>query len=69
MCPREVADLESKLAKSLEKTNRKVYSLLDGLIKDVEKNRESLEKTNQKLDALLARLTDSKEDQQNAKQC
>lgn len=69
MCPREVEDLDSKLTKSLENTNRKLYSLLEELAKNVEKNRESLEETKNKLDALSARLTDSKVDQQNAKQC
>ena len=87
MCPREVCkteDLDSKVSKSLEKTNRKLKSLLAVMAdvkeehdvsrlqehyKQIEKVWESLEGTNQKLDALLESLIDIKKDLPSAKAC
>lgn len=85
MCSREVCkieDLDSKVTESLEKTNRKLYTLfarmtdlkedyevsrLEEFDEEVENIWKSLERTNQKIDALLVRLTDIKKDLQNAK--
>lgn len=85
MCSSEVCkteDLDSKVTESLEKMNRKLYTLLarmtdvkeehevsrlEELDKEVEQIWKSLEGTNQKIDALLVRLTDIKKDLQNAK--
>ena len=74
-CSRE--DLDSKVSQSMEKTNRKLYTLLtrmtdmkeqyelsrfEELDKGVEEIWQGLEATNQKLNNLLAILTDVKKD-------
>ncbi|KAL9952837.1 hypothetical protein ACROYT_G040150 [Oculina patagonica] len=42
MCPREVEDLDSKVRKSPEETNRKVNTSLEELVKEVEKKQRKL---------------------------
>ena len=85
MCSREVrktSDLNNKVRKSLEKTNRKLktalavitdvkeeheVSRLEELDKEVEEIQGYLEKTNQKLDALITRSIGVKNDLQIAR--